>query len=97
MTNTCTAHSDKSTVKIASTDRFIFTAIATVLTALLLWVGGTLNNNQLALASLQVEMVNLRVDLAEIVQGSSSLRNRVVTLEKEVSAIRAMQTYKAHE
>lgn len=90
MSNTC---SDKHTsVQHESHQTKILVTVASaVIAALLLWIGGTVSNNQVSLATLQADMLNLRVDIQEAADRSDDFRKEYNSdkrdLEKRLRAL----------
>lgn len=90
MSNSC---SDKHTsVQHESHQTKILVTVASaVIAALLLWIGGTVSNNQVSLATLQADMLNLRVDIQEAADRSDDFRKEYNSdkrdLEKRLRAL----------
>ncbi|MBU2897700.1 hypothetical protein [Vibrio hepatarius] len=73
MSNSC---SDKHTQvqHDSNQTKILVTVASAVIAALLLWIGGTVSSNQVSLATLQADMLNLRVDIQEAADRSEQFR-----------------------
>lgn len=90
MSNSC---SDKhaSVQHESHQTKILVTVASAVIAALLLWIGGTVSNNQVSLATLQADMLNLRVDIQEAADRSDDFRKEYNSdkrdLEKRLRAL----------
>ena len=80
---------DNKTFHVASADRMGFSAVNAVVIALLLWVGSTLNESQVAVASLKVEITQLRVEMNRALDADSNQRLRLVKAENDIADLKA--------
>lgn len=70
-------------------DRMGFSVVNAVIIALLLWVGGTLNESQVSVASLRVEITQLRVEMNRALEKSADQRDRLIKVESVVAQLQA--------
>lgn len=75
--------------RVAIADRMGLSAVNAVVIALLLWVGSTLNGSQIAVASLKVEITQLRVEMNRALDADSNQRERMHKAEKDIAQIKA--------
>lgn len=66
-----------------------FSVVNAVIIALLLWVGGTLNESQVSVASLRVEITQLRVEMNRALEKSADQRDRLIKVESVVAQLQA--------
>ena len=78
-----------NSVSQSPVDRMGFNAVNAVVIALLLWVGSTLNKSQIEVASLKVEISQLRVEMNRALDADSNQRQRLVKVENELANIKA--------
>ncbi len=76
-----------SDVHFASSDKLLFSAVSAVVVALLLWVGTTLNSNQLQITKLQVEVQQLNQTIVNASKEDREVKNRLRELELKVSTL----------
>ena len=70
-------------------DRMGFSIVNAVIIALLLWVGSTLNESQVAVASLRVEITQLRVEMNRALENNTDQRDRLIQVESTVAQLKA--------
>ncbi|AWG87312.1 hypothetical protein [Vibrio parahaemolyticus] len=75
-------------VHVAVSDRLFFGVAVTVIASLLLWVGTTLNSNQIELGKLQVEVAQLREESRRAITENRDLLRRVGEIEKDVAGLK---------
>ena len=74
---------------VPSADRMGFSVVNAVVIALLLWVGSTLNESQIAVASIKVEITQLRVEMNRALDADSNQRLRLVKAENDIADLKA--------
>ncbi|EQB8931532.1 hypothetical protein ACYVMD_004607 [Vibrio parahaemolyticus] len=75
-------------VHVAVSDRLFFGVAVTVIASLLLWVGTTLNSNQIELGKLQVEVAQLREESRRAITENRDLVRRVGEIEKDLAGLK---------
>ncbi|EJG1615144.1 hypothetical protein CFE14_RS16035 [Vibrio parahaemolyticus] len=75
-------------VHVAVSDRLFFGVAVTVIASLLLWVGTTLNSNQIELGKLQVEVSQLREESRRAITENRDLVRRVGEIEKDLAGLK---------
>lgn len=78
-------------VQVSTTDRLLFGVASSVVVALLLWVGSTLNSSQVQIGKLQVEVMQLRDDIRLAAVDGREVNSRLRVLEAEVATLKAGQ------
>ncbi|MGD8109365.1 hypothetical protein [Vibrio sp. TRT 17S01] len=72
--------------------KILVTVASAVIAALLLWIGGTVSSNQVSLAMLQADMLNLRVDIQEAAERSDAFRKEYNADKREIDQrLRALE------
>lgn len=75
-------------VHVNSRDRALFAIVSAITVALLLWVGATLNSNQIELSKLQVQVSQLGNEARRATADNREVLRRVGELEKDVAALK---------
>ncbi|EGR2744209.1 hypothetical protein MYC06_004739 [Vibrio parahaemolyticus] len=75
-------------VHVAVSDRLFFGVAVTVIASLLLWVGTTLNSNQIELGKLQVEVAQLREESRRAITENRDLVRRIGEIEKDLAGLK---------
>ena len=84
----CMEKTANNTVHVGSTDRALFGIVSAITVALLLWVGATLNSNQIELSKLQVQVAQLGDESRRATADNREVLRRVGELEKDVAALK---------
>ncbi len=79
----------KSEMQMGSTDRVLLGVVAAIIVALLVWVGTTLNSNQIELGKLQVQVAQLGEESRRATADNREVLRRVDELEKDVAVLKA--------
>lgn len=75
-------------VHVASSDRMMFGIVSAITVALLLWVGATLNSNQISVGKLQVEVAGLTAQFKRSDLDKREVLRRLSLLEQDVAALK---------